>query len=93
MNYSLNEVKNLIEEKGGRFLLFDQFKVYKISLIITSLIYIGICFFVYHVLMKNPELSKLLKYSENVQIRELRKEKEDYESIDKKKLFKKFHLI
>ena len=43
--------------------------------------------------MKNPELSKLLKYSENVQIRELRKEKEDYESIDKKKLFTKFHLI
>jgi hypothetical protein len=43
--------------------------------------------------MKNPELSKMLKYSENVQIKELRKEKEDYESMDKQKLFKKFHLI
>ena len=44
-------------------------------------------------ILKNPELSKRLKYSENVQIRELRKEKEDYESMDKQKLFKKFHLI
>ena len=76
-----------------KLLLFDQFKVYKISLIITSLIYIAICFLVYHVLLKNPELAKLLKYSENVQIKELRKEKEDYESMDKQKLFKKFHLI
>ena len=76
-----------------KLLLFDQFKVYKISLIITSLIYIAICFLVYRVLLKNPELAKLLKYSENVQIKELRKEKEDYESMDKQKLFKKFHLI
>ena len=43
--------------------------------------------------MKNPELSKLLKYNEKVEIRELRKEKEDYESMDKQKLFKKFHLL
>ena len=50
-------------------------------------------FLVYHVLTKNPELSKLLIYSEDVQIRELTKEKEDYESMDKQKLFKKFHLI
>ena len=49
-------------------------------------------YLVHHVLLKNPELAKLLKYSENVQIRELRKEKEDYESMDKQKLFKKFHL-
>ena len=76
-----------------KLLLFDQFKVYKISLIITSMIYIAICFFVYHVLLKTPELARLLKYSENVQIKELRKEKEDYESMDKQKLFKKFHLI
>ena len=76
-----------------KLFLFDQFKVYKISLIITSLIYIAICFLVYRVLLKNPELAKLLKYSENVQIKELRKEKEDYESMDKQKLFKKFHLI
>ena len=76
-----------------KLLLFDQFKVYKISLIITSLIYIAICFLVYRILLKNPELAKLLKYSENVQIKELRKEKEDYESMDKQKLFKKFHLI
>ena len=57
------------------------------------MIYIAICFLVYRVLLKNPELAKLLKYSENVQIKELRKEKEDYESMDKQKLFKKFHLI
>ena len=76
-----------------KLLLFEQFKVYKISLIITSMIYIAICFLVYRVLLKNPELAKLLKYSENVQIKELRKEKEDYESMDKQKLFKKFHLI
>ena len=57
------------------------------------MIYIAICFFVYHVLLKNPELARLLKYSENVPIKELRKEKEDYESMDKQKLFKKFHLI
>ena len=57
------------------------------------MIYIAICYLVYYVLVKNPELAKLLKYSENVQIKELRKEKEDYESMDKQKLFKKFHLI
>ena len=76
-----------------KILLFAQFKVYKISLIVTSMIYIAICYLVYYVLVKNPELAKLLKYSENVQIKELRKEKEDYESMDKQKLFKKFHLI
>ena len=57
------------------------------------MIYIALCYLVYYVLVKNPELAKLLKYSENVQIKELRKEKEDYESMDKQKLFKKFHLI
>ena len=73
--------------------LLEQLKVYKISLIITSFIYIIISYCVYNVLMKNPELSKLLKYNEKVEIRELRKEKEDYESMDKQKLFKKFHLL
>ena len=48
---------------------------------------------IYRVIIDNTEISKLLKYSENVQIRELRKEKEDYESINKEQLFKKFHLI
>ena len=74
-------------------LLFKQLKVYKISLIITSIIYIAVMLFVYHVIISNPEIAKLLKYSENVHIRELRKEKEDYESMNKEKLFKKFHLI
>ena len=77
-----------------KLLLFTkQLKIYKTSLIVTSLIYIAVCYLVYHVLLKNPELSKLLKYSEKVDIKELRKEKEDYESMDKQKLFKKFHLI
>ena len=43
--------------------------------------------------MKNPELSKLLQYNEKVEIKKLRQEKEDYESMDKQKLFKKFHLL
>ena len=76
-----------------KLLLLEQLQTYKVSLIITSLIYIAISFLVYHVLTKYPELSKMLKYSENVQIKELRKEKEDYESMNKQKLFKKFHLI
>ena len=73
--------------------LLEQLKVYKISLIITSFVYIIISYCVYNVLMKNPELSKLLKYNEKVEIKKLRKEKEDYESMDKQKLFKKFHLL
>ena len=74
-------------------LLFEQLKVYKISLIITSIIYIAVAIFVRHVILNNPEIAKLLKYSENIHIRELKKEKEDYESMNKEKLFKKFHLI
>ena len=66
---------------------------YKLSLIVTSIIYIAVAIFVRHVILTNHEFSKLLKYSENVQIRELKKEKEDYESMNKEKLFKKFHLI
>ena len=76
-----------------KILLLEQLNTYKVSLIITSLIYIAICLLVYNVITKNPELSKLLKYNENVEIKELRKEKDDYESMNKQKLFKKFHLI
>ena len=75
------------------FLVIEQLKIYKVSLIITSIIYIAIAFFVYKIFINNPEISKLLKYSENVHIKELRKEKEDYDSMNKEKLFKKFHLI
>ena len=74
-------------------LLIEQIKVYKISLVISSFIYIAVMLLVYHVIISNPEISKLLKYSETVHIRELRKEKEDYDSMNKEKLFKKFHLI
>ena len=75
------------------FLVIEQLKVYKVSLIVTSIIYISVAFFAYKIFVNNPEIAKLLKYSENVHIRELRKEKDDYESMDKEKLFKKFHLI
>ena len=73
--------------------VINQLKVYKVSLIVTSIIYIVVAFFAHQIFIKNPEIAKLLKYSENVHIRELRKEKDDYESMNKQKLFKKFHLI
>ena len=75
------------------FPLIKQFKIYKVSLAITSLIYIIVVFLVYVVIVNNQEIAKLLKYSENVKITELRKEKKDYESMNKQQLFKKFHLI
>ena len=48
---------------------------------------------VYLIIQKNPEISKLLQYSQNIPIRKLKKEKEDFTSMDKETLLKKFHLI
>ena len=76
-----------------KYLLIKQLKIYKISLIISSLIYIVVLFLVYQVIINNPEIAALLKYKEYVKISELKKEKKDYETMNKQKLFKKFHLI
>ena len=74
-------------------LIINQFQTYKVSIIISSLIYIAVVVFIHQTITRNPEIAKLLKYSENVEIRKLRKEKDDFESLNKEKLFKKFHLI
>ena len=74
-------------------LIINQFQTYKVSIIISSLIYIAAVVFIHQTITRNPEIAKLLKYSENVEIRKLRKEKDDFESLNKEKLFKKFHLI
>ena len=74
-------------------IIIYQFQVYKVSLIISTLIYTAAAVFIYYVITRNPEIAKLLKYSENVEICKLRKEKDDFETLNKEKLFKKFHLI